>query len=224
MTGIHFHNRMKNCSRRFLADDRGTTLVELAIVLPLFLLLLFGLIDFGRMSADFVMADKAMQRAARIAAVRPPACAGVPATHQRGTVPTGTTPPRFGTLCSAGATVCASSTVTCRGDITNPTVNEIWNSLGVLMPSNSSPNQLLFRYESDPNLGFLGGPYTPVVTVEIVNTIQDPAGGLAFQFVTPLGALATLAGATGTPLSNSVPFPAMSTSLPAEDLNLGENG
>lgn len=226
MTGLDFHNRMKNCGRRFLADDRGTSLVELAIVIPLFLLILFGLIDFGRMSAEFTMADKAMQMAARIAAVRPAACPNVPDIHRRGTVPTGTIPPKFGTLCSAGATVCESRTDICTGDINHPTADEIWLAISPLMPGYASRDQLRFRYQTDPNLGFLGGPYTPVVTVEISDIANATTGTprLNFQFVTPLGALATLAGATGTPLSSSVPFPAMSTSLPAEDLNLGDNG
>ncbi|MGB2893980.1 MAG: TadE/TadG family type IV pilus assembly protein, partial [Albidovulum sp.] len=76
--------------RRFWADESGTTLVELAFVIPLFLLLFFGLIDFGRMGAEFVMADKAMQIASRIAVVRPAACPGVPASTARGATPVGT--------------------------------------------------------------------------------------------------------------------------------------
>ena len=57
-------------------DESGTTLVELAIVLPVFLLLFLGLIDFGRLGQEYVMAEKAMQLAARTAVVRPAACAG----------------------------------------------------------------------------------------------------------------------------------------------------
>jgi Flp pilus assembly protein TadG len=53
-----------------LADDSGTTLVEFAIVLPIFLLLFLGTIDFGRFGAEYMMAQKAMQLAARTAAVR----------------------------------------------------------------------------------------------------------------------------------------------------------
>jgi len=80
--------------RKFARDMGGTTLVELAIVLPIFLLIFFGLIDFGRMGAEYVMAEKAMQRAARIAAVRPPACAGVPTAISRGVVAPNTVPPQ----------------------------------------------------------------------------------------------------------------------------------
>ncbi|MBV1867311.1 MAG: pilus assembly protein [Marinosulfonomonas sp.] len=203
--------------RQFARDMHGTTLVELAIVLPIFLLIFFGLIDFGRMGAEYVMAEKAMQRAARIAAVRPPACADVPTAISRGTVPPNTVPPRFGTLCSAGANICAApAPITCTGNAADPTTSEIWASISGIMPTTSTPANLSFTYEYDPALGFLGGPYVPVITVEIQN--------LNFQFTSPLGGLATLAGATGNNLPGTLQFPTMSVSLPAEDLALGNNG
>jgi len=203
---------------RFWHDETGTALVELAFVIPLFLLLFFGLIDFGLMGAQYVMADKAMQIASRIAVVRPAACPGVPATNLRGTVPLNTTPPRFGTNCSAGATVCAATSApTCLGAAGNATVDEIWAAISPLMPSTATEANLSFTYTFDPNLNFLGGPYVPVVTVEIT--------GLNFNFVTPLGGLAALAtNGAGTGPAATVAFPAMSMSLPGEDLNLGENG
>ena len=199
-------------------DESGTTLVELAIVLPVFLLLFFGLIDFGRMGAEYVMADKATQLAARLAAVRPAACAGVPNVNLRGTVPINTVPPRFGTNCSAGATICTNpGTITCTGNLANPTVAEIWTATSALMPTTATPANLRFSYAYDPKLGFLGGPYVPVVTVEIQN--------LNFQFATPLSGLAALAGAGGAPTPGAtLPFPPMSVSLPAEDLAQGNNG
>lgn len=199
-------------------DDSGATLVELAILLPVFLLLFFGLIDFGRMGAEYVMADKATQLAARLAAVRPAACAGVPDTNLRGTVPVNTVPPRFGTACSAGATICTNpGTVTCTGNVANPTVAEVWAATSALMPTSATPANLRFSYSFDPKLGFLGGPYVPIVTVEIQN--------LNFQFATPLSGLAALAGAGGAPTPGpTLPFPPMSVSLPAEDLAQGNNG
>ncbi len=199
-------------------DDSGATLVELAIVLPVFLLLFFGLIDFGRMGAEYVMADKATQLAARLAVVRPAACVGVPNANLRGTVPINTVPPRFGAACSAGATICANpGTITCTGNIANPTVAEIWAATSALMPTTATPANLRFSYTYDPKLGFLGGPYVPIVTVEIQN--------MNFQFATPLSGLAALAGAGSAPTPGpTLPFPPMSVSLPAEDLAQGTNG
>ena len=204
--------------RLFLLDSAGTTLVELAVVLPLFLLLFFGLIDFGRMGAEYVMAEKAMQRATRIAVVRPPACVGVPNVHQRGAVPNNTTPPRFGTFCRAGNNICASvATTTCSGNVADPTASEIWASISAWMPTSAAVENLSFSYTYDGQLGFLGGPYTPVVTVEIQN--------LNFQFASPLSGFAALAGSTATNVPGAtIPFPSMSVSLPAEDLALGNNG
>ncbi|MFN0114974.1 MAG: TadE/TadG family type IV pilus assembly protein [Paracoccaceae bacterium] len=204
--------------RRFLKDDSGTTLVELAIVLPVFLLLFFGTIDIGRLGSEYVMSGKAMQIAARMAAVRPAACAGVPNLNSRGVVAPGTVPPRYGASCSSGANVCANpGLIACAGSTANPTANEIWTAVSPILPANATPANLRFVYSYDANLGFLGGPYVPVVTVELQN--------LSFQFVTPLGGLAALARApTAGPPAQSIPFPSMSVSLPGEDLALGEAG
>ncbi|OYX42323.1 MAG: hypothetical protein B7Z02_12330 [Rhodobacterales bacterium 32-67-9] len=210
--------RTRDILRRFRRDEDGTTLVELAIVIPLFLLIFFALVDFGRMGAEYVMADKAMQLASRIAVVRPPACASVPTFNPRAVVAPNTVPPAFGTKCASGGAICASpAPVSCVGSPGDPTAAEIWTAISPLMPQGSSVGDLWFEYAFDPNLNFLGGPYVPVVTVEIRN--------LNFQFVTPLGGLAALAtGGAGTGPGTTLPFPAMSMSLPGEDLDLGENG
>jgi len=204
--------------RRFLRDDSGTTLVEFAFVISLFLLIFFGLIDFGRMMFHFVNAERAMHVAARVAVVRPAACFGVPDSNLRGAVPFGTTPPRFGTLCSAGATVCLDPQIPpCPGVATNATATEIWNIVQGTLPNDATITNLRFTYSFDSNLGFLGGPYIPVVTVELQN--------LEFEFVSPLAALVALSGGVAPAgLGANIPFPSMSTSLPGEDLAMGTEG
>lgn len=215
MTQLNQNNSHRHRIARFVKDARGTTLVELGVVLPIFLLIFFGLIDFGRFGAEYVMAEKAMERAARIAVVRPPACPGVPRVHQRGPVAPNTVAPRFGTKCSAGPNVCAAvGTITCAGNAGDPTVSEIWAAISGLLPRSATEANLSISYTSDPQLGFLGGPYVPVVTVELQN--------LNFQFSSPLGGFAAMAGAPNTNIPGStLPFPAMSVSLPAEDLGNG---
>ncbi|MGI1662328.1 TadE/TadG family type IV pilus assembly protein [Palleronia sp. KMU-117] len=217
-------------ARRFARDESGTTLVELALVIALFLLLFFAVLDFGRMGSDYVMAEKALQRAVRVAATRPAACPGVPETHQPGAFLPGTTPPRYGTLCRAApGVVCATpAEITCQGDLSNATVAEIWwgadrapggvPGIREVLPSNAEPRHLVFRYTTDPDLGFLGGPFVPIVTVEL----RD----LDFRYTTPLGRLAGIAGVAnaGTRGDNDIPFPTISVSLPGEDLAQGGDG
>jgi Flp pilus assembly protein TadG len=213
-----WHQSLAARLRSFWHDEDGTTLIELAVVLSLFLLIFFGLLDFGRLAFHYVTAEKAMYTAARIAAVRPAACAGVPQTNVRGTVAANTTPPKFGSNCSSGASVCFNpGTVTCAGSATNTTANEIWARVGGVLPNDATISNIRYTYSYDPNLGFLGGPYVPIVTVEIQN--------LNFQFITPLSSLVGLAGATpATGLGSAIAFPPMSVSMPAEDLALGNNG
>lgn len=199
---------------RFGAEEAGTTLVELAIAIPLFLLIFLGLMDFGLFASTDVMAQKAVERATRLAVVRPPACAGVATVNARGTVNPGDVPPPFGTSCSAGANVCtAPATVSCAGSTGNATVAEIWALVQPAMPYGTTAANLQFSYSYDARLGFLGGPYVPLVTVKLQNA--------TYNFISPLGALATLAGAGGTGPAASVTLPPLSLTLPGEDLAMG---
>jgi hypothetical protein len=197
---------------RFKRDEAGSVLVEFAVVLSLFLLLLFGVIDFGRMAFSYVAATKATELAARQAVVNGPVCPGLPATNQRGTLDGSATLYQFGTSCNVAAGICrVPPTVTCNGTASNPTSAAIWTRVRDLMPHNATVQNLQFTYAFDANTGFLGGPYSPNVTVQIT--------GLSFQFTSPLGSLAGLAGADGLEdLGATLGFPSMSTSLPAESL------
>lgn len=217
MTRIVTAKTRSRRARSLLQDETGAALPELALVLPVFLLLIFGLIDFGRMGYEFVMANKATDLAARLAATLPPACPGVATENNRGIVVAGTVPPRFGTGCASAANVCAApATVTCTAAVDSATATEVWARVNKLMPSYSGRANLRFSYSYDANLGFLGGPFVPVVTVEITD--------LAFRFASPLGAMATLAGGSWKDFSPTIPFPTISVSLPGEDLAQGEAG
>ncbi len=197
----------------FRREQAGGVLVEFAIVVSLFLFLFAALLDFGRLSYSGVTAQNASQLAARIAAVRPPACAGLPLTHQRGT---STLNLRFGTSCSAASGVCASvPTITCVGNAANPTAAEIWGRVNPLLPVGTTIDALQFTYTFDPNIGFLGGPYSPMLTVDLA--LDD------FQFVSPLAALANAAGATNSAIGSVANYSSFSVSLPAEDLATGES-
>ncbi|GKY88615.1 TadE/TadG family type IV pilus assembly protein [Sinisalibacter aestuarii] len=207
--------------RRFGRDEAGSTLVEYGLALALLLLITFAMIDFGRLAFHYVAAEKAVEAAARIAAVRPPACAGVPTIHRRGPVDEGAVPPRFGTSCGAGAGICFDpGAITCTAVAGNPTADEVWAVIRGTLPTDATISNVAFRYDYDAKLGFLGGPYVPVVTVQLQ--------ALDFTFVSPLSQLAALAvgGATDETdaLGGTVPFPALSASLPGEDLAQGGSG
>lgn len=204
-------------------DEEGATLTELAIVIPTLLLLVMGATEFGRFGYNEVLAQKATDVAVRTAAVRPAVCAGVPEAYAPGTAAS----PRFGTLCradTAGA-ICAdvpqSTMPTCSlasPDATSTdaqnSANEIWATIAPMLPRDATPANVRITYTHDANIGFLGGPYTPIITVELVD--------IPFQTVTPLGALAAIATAgAGGGVSDTFTFPTMTASLPAEDLGQG---
>lgn len=202
--------------RRFRRDDSGAVLVEYAIVMIIFLTLLFGLIDFGRLSFSYVMAQKATERAVREAVVRTPICGGLPELNERGDTGGTADTYGFGASCNAASGLCAPvAEVSCTAAVGTADAIAIWDEVAPLLPTNATQANLLFRYAQDPDLGFLGGPYTPVVTAELQN--------LDFEFVTPLGALFALTGAqTNDTPGQDFAFPSMSASLPAEILQTGD--
>jgi hypothetical protein len=204
--------------RRFCAAEEGTTLVEFAIVLPLFLLLFLGLIDFGRLAFQYVTIEKSVQMAARIAAVRPAACAGVPSTNARGSY-VADPMPRYGTHCSFDANLCAAAApIQCDG--TEAGVNsDVVSEIAAALPFPVPAADLRFIYSYDPNLNFLGGPYVAAVTVE--------ARQVPFTFITPLGglvAMATGTAPTGGGDLNALTFPTLRATVPGEDLAQGMDG
>ncbi|HWH92224.1 MAG TPA: TadE/TadG family type IV pilus assembly protein [Baekduia sp.] len=58
-----------HASRRRLADDSGQAMVEMALVLPVLLFLVFGILDFGRLYNYWSDANQLASEGARYAAV-----------------------------------------------------------------------------------------------------------------------------------------------------------
>jgi hypothetical protein len=200
---------------RFRRAEDGASLVEFSLVVLLFLFLLFAIIDFGRLANAWVGANKATQIAARIATVRPPACPGVPAMNTRPA--SGATSVTFGTLCRYGAGTCNNpGEISCTGVDTNATASEIFAATRPLLPPGTEIDNLRFRYSYDQNLGFLGGPYVPMVTVELE--------GVDFIFVSQLGQFVRFLTGNNSNLGSDLPIRGMSVSLPGEDLAQGTGG
>ncbi|MHC1717122.1 MAG: TadE/TadG family type IV pilus assembly protein [Acidaminococcaceae bacterium] len=57
-------------NKTILKNNRGQTLVELALVLPVLVALIFGMTDFGRVINGYLAATEASREGARIAALR----------------------------------------------------------------------------------------------------------------------------------------------------------
>ena len=206
--------RIISHTARFMRDESGAAMVEFAMVSGIFFLMIFQIIDFGMFASNKLMAEKSTQIAARIATVRPAACSGVIDRYTRGVA---LPKPRFGTSCSAFANTCAMpATVSCAGDANNPTASEIWARISPTLPQGSDISNLTFIYAPDTNLGYLGGPYVPQVSVEL--TLP------AFQMSFAIGALADLAGGTTNGPSRTPQYSVFSITLPGEDLAAGTNG
>lgn len=208
-------HKLRVQAARFARSEDGAFLVEYVIALMFFLLLLFAVIDFARYAFHNVAANRAMHVAARVAAVRPPACPGVPAFNARGPVAQNEVPPRFGTRCNAGANICSNvGVISCAGSSSNTTSAEIWALVSGTLPNGSTQANLRFSYTYDSDLGFLGGPYSPLVTVELQN--------VDFQFVSPLAVLVALAGGpTDADVGATISLASMSVTMPGEDLAQG---
>ncbi|PWJ20304.1 TadE/TadG family type IV pilus assembly protein [Jannaschia seohaensis] len=230
-----------------LGCERGTTMVELALAIPLFLLLMLGAIDFARFYYHFSASEKALAVAARTASVRPAICPNVPTSNARAdlsNLPGGFTAdlPDFGQGCAGtvfddtgtvipGATICdfdpgndydpsgTPGPITCTlaelGGST-ATADEIWGRLQASVPTTTTRANVQVSYAFDPALNFLGGPFVPEVSVTLT--------GVDFEFITPVGALASMAGATVGAFDQSPPFPALRAVVTGEDLAAGNDG
>jgi Flp pilus assembly pilin Flp len=206
---------LRDALARFRRAEDGASLVEFSLVVLLFLFLLFAIIDFGRLANALVGANKATQIAARIATVRPPACPGVPAMNTRPA--SGATAVTFGTLCRFGTGTCNDpGEFSCTGDAANATANEIFTAVVPLLPPGTEIDNLRFRYSYDQNLGFLGGPYVPMVTVEL----ED----VDFIFVSQLGQFVRFLTGNNSNLGSDLDILGVSVSLPGEDLAQGTGG
>lgn len=63
--------------------DRGQNLVELAIVMPLLLLILMGVIDLGRAFHAYIVVENAAREAARYGASHPSQLTGADSAEER---------------------------------------------------------------------------------------------------------------------------------------------
>ena len=184
-------------ARRLLTDQSASGAAEFALVLPLLLLLLFGIIDAGRFMWEYNRAEKATQVGARMAVVTDVIAGGLATTDYVG----------IGGL-TQGDLIPASalSTVTCTRTTCSPTTGTVNTSsfdrivqrMQNLKPDITSANVTIeyvgsgLGYAGDPN----GMDIAPLVTVKLTNLYFQPI--TSFLFV-------------------RIPMPDFRTTLTAED-------
>jgi hypothetical protein len=189
--------------RRFRLDRSGSSAAEFALVLPLLILFLFGIIDGGRFLWETNKAEKATQVGARMAVVTDvistglgtQGYVGVGGLTQGDLIPASA----LGTItCTRTACTCTGSCPTSFAAANSTSFDRIVQRMSFMKPDIAASNVKIYYRGS--GLGFAGDPngmeISPLVTVEL--------NGVQFR---PLV------------LFNSVAFnlPAFRTTLTAED-------
>lgn len=214
-----------------LRDETGTSTIELSIVMVLFLLLTFGLVEFGYALYQWNSASKATQLGARLAAVSDPVWCQLRQKDNGGNwlvsdpgTPGGPWTTNYNVTCTgsdgqctgtapAGVSMTYSATNMNRlvygrgGGTTCGTVGTdgdagMCDVFWRIMPANVSVN---YR---NTNLGFAGRPGGPVPTITVQLT------GLTFQFI----ALGQLLG------FNNITLPDFKVTMTGEDLSALASG
>ena len=202
-------------AKSLLRDAKGASAVEYALVLPLLLLLLFGIVDAGRFAWEYNKAEKAAQVGARIAVVTDPIPGGLVAARYVGQTVGGVTLTQGDVIPAAalglvrcsksgGALSCSCTTAPCPATLT-PIQSTGFNLMAArmrYMKPDIADTNIRVEYRGS-GLGFAGDPngmeVAPLVTVSLT--------GLQFRSIaSPL-----FGGQIG------ITMPDFRTSLTAED-------
>ena len=109
---------MSSFIARLVRDEDGGPLVEVAIILPILIIFLFGGVDFMNALYQWNAAAKAVEIGARIAAVSDPVASGlnsIPDNVLSSSVASGSPMPDFTVACDGGAAACACVSGACDG-------------------------------------------------------------------------------------------------------------
>ena len=186
--------------RAFVRDRTGATAAEFALVLPLLLIFLLGIVDVGRWLWVYNEAQKATQMGARLAVVGNPVSDSINADYIGRCFPPLTQGDKIPVDCFP--TVTCTSAGCDNGTKDNAAFNEIVARMRAFLPTLTAEN-VTVKY-SPSGLGYAGNPFgadiSPLVTVEI-----GKPNALQFVPVTFL-------------LLSSMDMPEFTTTLTAEDL------
>ena len=191
--------------RRILHDRSASSAAEFAMVLPLLLLLIFGLIDAGRFMWEYNRNEKATQAGARFAVVTNPVASGLTTTGfvgvsgltQGDLIPASMLPT---VTCTDGACSCTDCPSGIPGAFDSAAFANIVARMRAMNPRIQASN-VEVKY-SGSGLGFAGDPngsdISPLVTVSLINMNFNPVTGLRI---------------------GTLPMPGFSTTLTSEDLS-----
>jgi hypothetical protein len=209
---------MKNASSesaeigRFLRDERGSVMLEFTVTMWVFLLALFGVIEFSHLFYQWNIATKAVQHGARLAAVSNPVPQGlVTLTGLEGGAMPGDPMPAFDFTCTgyncAGGNAAMDALVYGLNDTANgctPDSPPPPRELGMCdIFDRITPQNVVVRYQYT-GLGYAGRPGGAVPTITVSLT------GLNFNFYFLNGLLAL----------GPIPIPGLNTTITGEDLNV----
>lgn len=183
---------MIRLSSRLLAASRGSTAVEFALTVPLLIILLFGIIDGGRLIYTINRAEKATQMGVRYAAATDMVPAGL-ATYSfviQGGIPQGQLIPES----AFGGAICTETGCTCQPSATCPPLgtadlvafNRIVTRMQAAMPEITASN-LIVEYNYS-GLGFAGDPNGSDVAPLVIVSLT----GMQFQPTLTFGATISL--------------------------------
>jgi hypothetical protein len=179
------------------------------MVLPLLLVLLFGIIDAGRWMWMYNEAEKATQMGARFAIVSNPVSPGIRASYlavnglmQGDPIAAG----EFGKITCTVADGCVCTTTPCPspGTFDSPAFEKIGDRMRLFLPQLSNEN-IAIEYSSS-GLGYAGNPDGPDISPMVTVKVGSPATPLQFTPITSF-------------LLTSMNMPSFTTSLTAEDLS-----
>lgn len=199
--------------RSLSRDNSASSAAEFALLLPLLLLLLFGIIDAGRWMWTYNEAEKATQMGARMAVVTTGIAGdsvsgtgiyspfvGVGGLTQGDVIPAS----EFGKItCTSTSCTCTTSPCPTVGAADTAAFQRIADRMRLFLPQLTDSN-VTIEYSSS-GLGYAGSPVLPDLSPLVTVKIGTPT---PLQF-TPVTTLALI----------SMNMPAFTTTLSAEDLS-----
>lgn len=195
--------------RHLLRNEAATVAAEFALVVPILVLFLVGILDVGRIMWTWNRAEKATQMGVRYAAVTDALSIGLQ-THDFYTfsgVPRGEPIPQS----SFGGAICTSTSCTCVAGQTCPDLGALsapaFNNLVTRMQAGMAeiqPENVTIEYGYS-GLGYSGDPYgpdvNPLITVRLVDMSFEPILGQVFGVsisLPPFAATMSMEDGTGT--------------------------